>query len=264
MSRERALIASNGVITIDPETKEVRPAGAYDEQEWRTLRYANPDLATALIENRQRRKDEERALESKRGSMAFAGGTLAAAAIAGSVDQARVNQQLVKVFDWHNRSLVPEGTIIYESDNARVFAPAPGVVEFSANEGLDFKDARNEAIRARGAFREFGNKPEGEKLFRVVATDADPIRASQKQEIFEKMGFSAPGYKNVQRLDQRKGAKQFGNFYTWGDRALQMAEQNPVTTSKALRYGGAAMAGLALGRLAHGVWDMMNPISQTE
>jgi hypothetical protein len=68
----------------------------------------------------------------------------------------------------------------------------------------------------------------------------------------------------VQRLDQRKGAKQFGGFYTWGDRALQMAQQNPVVTARALRYGGAAMAGLALGRLAHGAWDMINPISQTE
>jgi hypothetical protein len=266
MSRvtEAAYLANNGIIVTDPNTGELRPAGQYSQNEWRQLSKANPDLATALIENRSVRKDRERAYESKRSGITLAGGLLAGAAAAEAVGQARVNRALTHVLDKHADSLVPLGTEIYTSPNAQVFASAPGVVEFRTIDGLDPKEGMEEALRARGAFREFKKKPEGQKLFRAVPDwEVDPMRAEQKADIYKRMGFNRTT-EGVMRLDNRKGAEQFGDLYRAGDRMAGYAGKHAIGVSRGLRYGGAALAGLALGGLAHGAWNMINPIQEVQ
>ena len=259
---EAAYKANNGVVVIDPTTGELRPAGRYSQNEWRQLSRANPDLATALIENRYVRKDRERAYESKRAGLTLAGGLLAGAALAETVGQDQIKRGLTEVLDRHASSLVPEGTEIYTSDNALVFAPKPGVVEFRTVPGLTSEQGRNEALRARSAFREYQKKPEGQKLFRAVPDwEKDPIRSLQKADIYRLMGFKYTPDR-VMRFDNRQGAEQFGDLYRMGDRAAQWAGKHSVGVARGLRYGGAAVAGLALGGLAHGAWNLINPIEE--
>lgn len=266
MSRvtEAAYLANNGIIVTDPNTGELRPAGQYSQNEWKQLSKANPDLATALIENRSVRKDRERAYESKRSGITLAGGLLAGAAAAEAVGQARVQRGLLEVLDKHADSLVPLGTEIYTSPKAQVFASAPGVIEFRAQPGLTTEEGRNEALKARGAFREFKKTPEGQKLFRAVPDwEVDPVNAERKADIYKRMGFK-PTTEGVMRLDNRKGAEQFSDLYRAGDRIAGYAGKHAIGVSRGLRYGGAALAGLALGGLAHGAWNMINPIQETK
>lgn len=261
---EAAYLANNGVMVIDPETGELRPAGQYSQNEWRQLSRANPDLATALIENRSKAKDAARAQQDKRAGMTLAGGLLAGGALMETVGQAQVNRGLSYVLEQHHDSLVPEGTEIYTSPKAQVFASAPGVVEFRTADDLGVKEGLNEALRARGAFREFSKTEEGKKLYRAVPDwEVDPVRAEQKADIYQKMGFQKTT-EGVMRYDKRKGADQFGDLYRAGDRALNFAGKNSINVSRGLRYGGAAMAGLALGGIAHGAWNMINPIQEIQ
>ena len=261
---EATFQANNGVIVVDPNTGELRPAGQYSQNEWRQLSRANPDLATALIENRKRSKDAERAHESKRSGVTLAGGLLAGVAAAESVGQARINRALTHVLDKHADSLVPEGTEIYTSPKAQVFASAPGVIEFRTIDGLDPKEGLNEALRARGAFREFSKKPEGQKLYRAVPDwEVDPFNAERKADIYKHMGFNKTT-ERVMRYDKRKGAEQFGDLYRAGDRLAGFAGKHWLGVASGLRYGGAALTGLALGGLAHGAWNMINPIQEVQ
>lgn len=264
MSRvtEAAYLANNGIIAVDPESGELRPAGQYSQNEWRQLSRANPDLASALIENRSVRQDRARAQEDKRAGMTLAGGLLAGTALMESVGQARIQQGLVHVLDQHADSLVPQGTEIYFSPKATVFAPAPGVVEFATQPGLTTEEGLNEALKARGAFREFTKKPENQKLYRAVPDwEVDPVNAERKADIYKKMGFQ-PTTEGVLRFDKRKGAEQFGDLYRMGDRAAAFAGKHSLGVARGLRYGGAALSGLALGGLAHGAWNMINPIEK--
>lgn len=259
---DEAHTANDGVVVVDPNTGELRPAGQYSQNEWRALSRANPDLATALIQNRAQRKDVSRAQRDKRSGLTLAGGMIAGVAAAEAVGQSRVNRALTHVLDKHADSLVPQGTEIYFSPKATVFASAPGVVEFATQPGLDPKEGMSEALRARSAFREFAKKPEGQKLFRAVPNwQTDPTNAEQKARIYRHMGFT-PTTEGVMRLDNRQGAEQFGNLYRAGDRLASYAGKHAVGVSKGLRYGGAALAGLALGGLAHGAWNMINPIQE--
>lgn len=266
MSRAQALIANNGVIVVDPITKELRPAGSYEESEWRALREANPDLTTALIETRYAVKNAQRAEEAKRSGLTLAGGTLAAAGLAGAVGQARSNSMLMDVLDRHENTLgkvSAEGEGIYFSDKSALRVTAPGVVDFSTAQGLSSQEGLEEALRAKQAFRELKNSPEGQKLFTAVAADNDPVMLDKKRAIFDRMDFEMDR-RGVHRLDQRQGSKQFKHFYAVGDRMAEVAGLNPLTTAKALRYGGAGIAGLALGGLAHGAWNMMSPLQREQ
>lgn len=257
---EAAYQANNGVVVVDPTTGELRPAGQYSQNEWRQLSRANPDLATALIENRRERKKASRAQEDKRSGMTLAGGLLAGAAAAEAVGQSVIQRGLTHVLDKHADSLVPLGTEIYTSPKAQVFASAPGVIEFRTQPGLTTEEGRNEALRARSQFREFKKTPEGQKLFRAVPDwEVDPFNAQRKADIYEHMGFKRTT-ERVMRLDNRKGADQFGDLYRAGDRMAGYAGKHAIGVSRGLRYGGAALAGLALGGLAHGAWNMINPI----
>lgn len=259
---EAAFQANNGVVVIDPTTGEPRPAGSYSQNEWEQLSKANPDLATALIENRAVRKDRQRAYESKRAGLTLAGGLLAGAALAETVGQAQIRRGLTEVLDRHASSLVPEGTEIYTSDKAWVVAPKPGVVSFETVPGLTTEERLNEALRARSAFREFVKTYEGQKLYRAVPDwETDPFRAEQKADIYRRLGFQNTP-EGVMRLDNRQGAEQFGDLYQMGDRAAQWAGKHSVGVARGLRYGGAAVAGLALGGLAHGAWNLINPIEE--
>jgi hypothetical protein len=264
MSRAQALIANNGVIVVDPITKELRPAGSYEEYEWRTLREANPDLTTALIETRYAVNDARKAEEAKRSGLTLAGGTLAAAGLAGAVGQARSNSMLMDVLDRHETTLAPVSDDgIYVSGKSALRVIEPGVVDFSTVKGLSQNEGLEEALRAKQAFRELKDSPEGKKLFTAVAADDDPVMLDKKRAIFDRMGFEMDR-RGVHRLDQRQGAKQFKNFYAVGDRMAEVAGLNPLTTAKALRYGGAGIAGLALGGLAHGAWNMMSPLQREQ
>lgn len=279
MSRvtEAALRANGGVIVTDPITDRQRPAGSYDPYEWGILRQSNPDLTQALIESRAARKDAMNAREGGRDAITFAGGTLAATGLAATVGQARVNNWLHDVLTRQQSTLVPKDMAIYGSNSAWMTVPEPGVVEFDAIADLDERRKLEEALRAKQAFRELRDSDAGQFLYKAVPYDADPVRLDQKRAIFERMGFK-PGLGvfqtqspdgstgmrlgEVHRLDQRPGARQFKHLYAMGDTAADVAGLAPKTTARALRYGGAGIAALALATAGRGIWDMVNPIRE--
>lgn len=255
---------NNGVVVVDPTTGELRRAGTFTQNEWTTLTKANPDLATAIIANRQAEVDRQRALEAKRAGFTLAGGTVAGAGLLAAIPQSRMDNWVVDGLTRYENTLVPEDSIIYESNDAAVYAPKAGVVEFVTTEGLPYETAVNESLRARDDFRRYVKQPEGQKLYTAIADDLDPVVRDQKQRIYQKVGFSEPDRTGVMRLDARKGADQFGGVYRTGDRVADIIRRNGIASSKTFRYGGAALAALTLGGLAHGAWNLINPLERGE
>jgi hypothetical protein len=259
--REAQHRANAGIPVIDPMTGQLIPAGQYSQDDWRVLSRANPDLATALIENRYLFNDAAQAEKDKRSAYSLAGAAVAAGGLAGTIDQARVNRKLVDILNWQQSGLATPGMPIYASEKAWVTVPAPGVIEFDSVLDPGSREAVSEALKARAAFNEIKEKPEGQKLYRAVAHDPDPVRQMQKEDILKKMGFQDTG-RNVFRFDARPGAKQFHNFYAVGDRAAQFATKNFDLASKGIRYGGATLLGLGVGALGHSLWNMINPVEE--
>jgi hypothetical protein len=254
MMDKAAFEANNGVIVQDPMTGELRMAGQFASNEWRKLATANPDLATALIKLRQSESDKINAQQSRRQVLSMAGAGLVARPIMNRFGHTYTLGATADLLKAHENTMVPKGTTIYESPDSRLYAKEAGMIEFEPVGSRTIPE--RDLVRAKTAFQNFKQSPEGRKLYVATPGHGDEVR---KGEIYQKLGFTRTP-EGILRLDKRPGADEFGGLYRLGDRTAYVMKTNPDMVRRIVKTGGTIGATLAGATLLRAGWGLINPL----
>jgi hypothetical protein len=121
--------ANNTIRVYTPEGDVILP-GNYSQNNWRKLHRANPDLTETLIRLRQAKSDQINAQQSRRDVIGLAGagalGTVAYNKIGAEPYQNWLRTGINKV----QSTYIQPDTIIANTEYSKLYAPAPGVIEY--------------------------------------------------------------------------------------------------------------------------------------
>jgi hypothetical protein len=253
--------ANNTIRVYSPEGDVILP-GNYSQNDWAKLHRANPDLTETLIRLRQARSDEINAQQSRRDTVALAGGGALGTVAFNRLGNAPYHNLLRKGLEKVQSTYIQPQSVISETEHSKLYAPAPGVVEY---ETLGQNIPISEPLEAKRNFESFTQTLEGQKLYRAVPTGT-PDEIRKKASIYRRLGFTdtqqpvGDGIGTVMRLDKRPGASEFGGLYRQGDKIAHWVAQNPERASKIARYGGGAGLALAGAGLLRAGWGIINPL----